>query len=66
MVINPSCRCVDATGIIDVDVLRNWTRVSPPADLIVTPATRVAPVLTVQQCRWLQLLWELLLSQTRR
>lgn len=27
MVINPACSCVDATGLVDLDGLRNWTHV---------------------------------------
>lgn len=27
MVINPACSCVDATGLVHLDGLRNWTHV---------------------------------------
>lgn len=33
MVINPSCTCVDAAGIINLDGLRNWTHVRPTEHL---------------------------------
>lgn len=33
MVINPSCACVEATGIISLDGLRNWTHVRPTEHL---------------------------------
>ncbi|XP_056913239.1 E3 ubiquitin-protein ligase RNF31 isoform X1 [Takifugu flavidus] len=36
MVINPSCTCVDATGIINLDGLRNWTHGVSSLSLLVS------------------------------